>query len=578
MKAVDPPSSSTSFSSTLNQNSTSPASTVENSSVVTAQVSQEIQIFQTEWETEPELQKVIDNHLPITFSSRHPLIVSGDQTGEVKFWNSQNGDLIGIMRFRNQISQLEFSVDGAHLAICSGTDVLVYNVSTGKLIQQIREWVRESVEEYEEGIRPTSLTALESPMNNSVSQFATENDTALSDSKKSQIQKDEVDGSIFFATGDFSDRPEPLPMTEHGRWSSHAEKYFAELLKKAELMVQKTLERFRFGNDKYSDDSDVQFHLEKLQISQRNKEKHQRLRERSPHKNMNRTAIFLPGDQYLAIGDTYKAVTLWNYREASLVAVLSENYDTNSETSVSSSGSANSDITPDTFTENYLAENGKTQKTLPIVFNAGTSELITVSDDQTVLFWNPETCMTTRKFKTEESISHLSVSYDGTYLATFHHDANLQATPIFQVWKIKGWDPNNNPTPELCEIPIMPDEPNTLSPIVFSRCNNLASCASIGATFVWEVGNTNTKVIRLITNTVLSVDVFSLFEQSQRARNFGTNFTFRPTVFSPDGGFLATGEFDGSLRLWNLKDNSCEQSWQAHSNKITAITFSPVTP
>jgi WD40 repeat protein len=184
--------------------------------------------------------------------------------------------------------------------------------------------------------------------------------------------------------------------------------------------------------------------------------------------------------------------------------------------------------------------------------------------------------MTTRKFKTEESISHLSVSYDGTYLATFHHDANLQATPIFQIWKIKDWDPNNNPTPELCEIPIMPDEPNTLSPIVFSRCNNLASCASIDATFVWEVGNTNTKVIRLITNTVLSVDVFSLFEQSQRARNFGTNFTFRPTVFSPDGGFLATGEFDGSLRLWNLKDNICEQSWQAHSNTITAIAFSPV--
>ena len=569
MKAVDPPSSSTSFSSTLDQNSTSPASTVENSSVVTAQVSQEIQIFQTEWETEPELQKVIDNHLPITFSSRHPLIVSGDQTGEVKFWNSQNGDLIGIMRFRNQISQLEFSVDGAHLAICSGTDVLVYNVSTGKLIQQIREWVRESVEEYEEGIRPTSLTALESPMNNSVSQFATENDTALSDSKKSQIQKDEVDGSILFATGDFH--------AHQNKVNGRPFEYLAKLLKEAELMLQR-IERFRFGNDKYADDSDVQFHLEKLQISQRNKEKHRRPRERSPHKNMNRTAIFLPGDRYLAIGDTYKAVTLWNYREASLVAVLSENYDTNSETSVSSSGSANSDVTPDTFTENYLAENGKTQKTLPIVFNAGTSELITVSDDQTVLFWNPETCITTRKFKTEESISHLSVSYDGTYLATFHHDANLQATPIFQVWKIKDWDPNNNPTPELCEIPIMPDEPHTLSPIVFSRCNNLASCASVGATFVWEVGNKNAKVIRLNTDTLLSVDGFSRFQQSQRALNFGTNFTFRPAVFSPDGGFLATGEFDGSLRLWNLKDNSCEQSWQAHSNNITAITFSPVTP
>ncbi len=29
-------------------------------------------------------------------------------------------------------------------------------------------------------------------------------------------------------TGDFSDRPEPLPMAEHGRWSSHAEKYFVD--------------------------------------------------------------------------------------------------------------------------------------------------------------------------------------------------------------------------------------------------------------------------------------------------------------------------------------------------------------
>jgi WD40 repeat protein len=521
VKTVDPPSTTTSFSSTLNQNCTFPTSTVETSSAVTPQVSRETQIFQTEWETEPELQKVIDNQLPINFSSRHPLIVSGDHTGEVKFWNSQNGDLIGIMHFSAQISQLEFSVDGAHLAICSGAHVLVYNVSTGKLIQRIPEWVPEP---FEKNKQSTYLERAHRIIESLLFELkaSEEKIRELLEAREEKI-------------------PEPLSNDQYP-----LEKRISQT---KEEFCQRLLEKNR----------------ERLLRSYSNK-----LRENSSHQMMSRTAIFLPGDQYLALGDKNETVTLWNYREASLVAVLSDSCDTNSGSSVSSSGSANSNTTTHTFSKNYGAESGTTRKTTPIVFNSDTSELISVSDDQTVLFWNPETCLTTRKFKTEESISHLTVSYDGTYLATFHHGANLQATPNFQVWKIKDWDSNNQPAPELCELPIMLDEPKKLSPIVFSRCNNLASCASTLETFVWEVGNPNTKVI------TLDISIDSLIQQMKQAFNFGANFIFRPTVFSPDGGFLATGDFDGRLRLWNLKDNICEQSWQAHSNTITAIAFSPV--
>jgi WD40 repeat protein len=407
------------------------------------------------------------------------------------------------------------------LAICSGAHVLVYNVSTGKLIQRIPEWVPEP---FEKNKQSTYLERAHRIIESLLFELkaSEEKIRELLEAREEKI-------------------PEPLSNDQYP-----LEKRISQT---KEEFCQRLLEKNR----------------ERLLRSYSNK-----LRENSSHQMMSRTAIFLPGDQYLALGDKNETVTLWNYREASLVAVLSDSCDTNSGSSVSSSGSANSDTTTHTFSKNYGAESGTTRKTTPIVFNSDTSELISVSDDQTVLFWNPETCLTTRKFKTEESISHLTVSYDGTYLATFHHGANLQATPNFQVWKIKDWDSNNQPAPELCELPIMLDEPKKLSPIVFSRCNNLASCASTLETFVWEVGNPNTKVI------TLDISIDSLIQQMKQAFNFGANFIFRPTVFSPDGGFLATGDFDGRLRLWNLKDNICEQSWQAHSNTITAIAFSPV--
>jgi WD40 repeat protein len=46
-------------------------------------------------------------------------------------------------------------------------------------------------------------------------------------------------------------------------------------------------------------------------------------------------------------------------------------------------------------------------------------------------------------------------------------------------------------------------------------------------------------------------------------------------AFSPDGGFLASGSFDRTIRLWDLDSGKCFQVLHGHENGVFSVAFLP---
>jgi WD40 repeat protein len=46
-------------------------------------------------------------------------------------------------------------------------------------------------------------------------------------------------------------------------------------------------------------------------------------------------------------------------------------------------------------------------------------------------------------------------------------------------------------------------------------------------------------------------------------------------AFSPDGQFLASASYDGTVRLWDAKAGAIQRTLEGHSNWVTAVAFSP---
>lgn len=45
--------------------------------------------------------------------------------------------------------------------------------------------------------------------------------------------------------------------------------------------------------------------------------------------------------------------------------------------------------------------------------------------------------------------------------------------------------------------------------------------------------------------------------------------------FGPTGGMLASGSFDESIRLWDVRDGRCLRAIAAHADPITGLSFGP---
>jgi len=48
---------------------------------------------------------------------------------------------------------------------------------------------------------------------------------------------------------------------------------------------------------------------------------------------------------------------------------------------------------------------------------------------------------------------------------------------------------------------------------------------------------------------------------------------FSSVKFNPDGGYIAAGNGDGMLRIWNVRTSRLVEKWTAHGNVVRSVAF-----
>jgi len=52
--------------------------------------------------------------------------------------------------------------------------------------------------------------------------------------------------------------------------------------------------------------------------------------------------------------------------------------------------------------------------------------------------------------------------------------------------------------------------------------------------------------------------------------------SFRSSVkFNPDGRYIATGNSDGMLRIWNIRTSQLVETWAVHGKAVQSVAFTP---
>ncbi|CAD8141537.1 unnamed protein product [Paramecium octaurelia] len=92
-------------------------------------------------------------------------------------------------------------------------------------------------------------------------------------------------------------------------------------------------------------------------------------------------------------------------------------------------------------------------------------------------------------------------------------------------------------------------------------------------------GIRNTFTLLEIPKNILEIFKFTnigaVSPGQQKAKLDGHSSTVFSISYSPDGTTLASGSFDTSIRLWDVKTGQLKAKLDGHSNTVSSVNFSP---
>jgi len=269
---------------------------------------------------------------------------------------------------------------------------------------------------------------------------------------------------------------------------------------------------------------------------------------------------FSPNEKYLVSGSCDKTIKLWNVETGKLIKTLIGHISGVDSVNFSPDGKYLASGSWDNTIKLWNVETGELVRTLEghtgyvrsVNFSPNGKYLASGSLDKTIKLWNIETGEVIRTFEGHtDDIRSVNFSPEGKYLASGSSDKTIK------MWNVK--------TGKL--IKTLEGHTNDVNSVNFSPDGKyLASGSRDGTNRLWNVETG--ELIRIL--------------EDKKILSIGTTGTpvkiscpIESVNFNHNGKYLASGNWDGAIGLWNVETGELVRTLKKHTDRARQINFSP---
>ncbi|MDM9385148.1 NB-ARC domain-containing protein [Chlorogloeopsis sp. ULAP01] len=184
---------------------------------------------------------------------------------------------------------------------------------------------------------------------------------------------------------------------------------------------------------------------------------------------------------------------------------------------------------------------GHTSWVTSVAFSLDGQTLISGSDDHTIKFWNVSTeeCLRTLEGHSD-GVRSIALSPDGKMLTSGSEDHTVKLWNIYTGECLKTFEGHTN----------------RVFSVAFSPQGNVLVSGSHD-------------------NTVRLWDITT--GQAMKTMQGHSSWIFS-VAFSPQGDYLASGSHDQTVKLWSASTGECFRTFQGYTNQVLSVAFSPIPP
>jgi WD40 repeat protein len=298
------------------------------------------------------------------------------------------------------------------------------------------------------------------------------------------------------------------------------------------------------------------------------------------------SVAYSPDGQTLASGSDDKTIKIWDVKTGNLLQTLSGYSNSVLSVAYSPDGQALASGSYDNTIKLWNVKTGKLRQTLTghsslvysVAYSPDGQTLASGSDDTTIKLWDVKTGNLLQTLPGHSSsVSSVAYSPDGQTLASGSGDktikiwqlvASISKAPVqqpqFQVSQLAV----SKPQSQLGTIPA----PQTTIPVKNKKPGKLLIAAILGFIGTQFYGCMRYGVFPVNPISVIASLPSGIFLERTLT---GHSDSVWSVAYSPDGQTLASGSWDKTIKLWNVKTGNLLQTLTGHSDQVRSVAYSP---